>query len=64
VFGAFVRKRSLLRNSHIMNTKSWSGAEIGQLIEIYRNQRCLWDSSDADYLQYLVNSVYVTITSL
>ena len=23
VFGAFVRNRSLLRNSHIMNTKSW-----------------------------------------
>jgi len=50
MFGAFVRNRSLLRNSHLMNTKSWSDAEIEQLIEPYRNERCLWDSSDADYL--------------
>ena len=50
MFGAFVRNRSLLRNSHLMNTKSWSDAEIEQLIELYRNERCLWDSSDADYL--------------
>jgi len=33
-----------------MNPKSWSGAEIEHLIELYRNERCLWDSSDADYL--------------
>ena len=34
----------------MMNTKSWSAAEIEQLIELYRNERCLWDSNDADYL--------------
>ena len=34
----------------MMNTKSWSGAEIEHLIELYRNERCLWDSNDADYL--------------
>jgi len=33
-----------------MNTKIWSGAEIEHLIELYRNERCSWDSSDADYL--------------
>jgi len=49
LFGAFVRNRSLLRNAHIMNTKSWSGAETEHLIELYRNERCFWDSSDADY---------------
>jgi len=49
LFGAFVRNRSLLQNSHIMNTKSWSGAETEHLIELYRNERCFWDSSDADY---------------
>ena len=30
--------------------KNLSGQEIENLIELYRLERCLWDSSDADYL--------------
>ena len=29
--------------------KNLSGQEIENLIELYRLERCLWDSSDADY---------------
>ena len=30
--------------------KNLSGQDIKNLIELYRLERCLWDSSDADYL--------------
>jgi len=30
--------------------KNLSGQDIENLIELYSLERCLWDSSDADYL--------------
>jgi len=51
-FSAHFRRFVSIYTVFIINDpiKNLSGQDIENLIELYRLERCLWDSSDADYL--------------